>query len=138
MSFLPASNKPGLLTGIYLTNAISGPLTIFWNWAPANVAGATKRAFVTAMVGGLFAAGAVIGPQSFQARDAPEYRPAKITILATQIAGGCTTIALFLYYVWQNKSRRADESHWAEDAFMSPEVWARMTDKENKRFRYSY
>ncbi|KAK0715370.1 major facilitator superfamily domain-containing protein [Lasiosphaeris hirsuta] len=139
MSFLPSTNTSGILAGIYLANFIPGPLTIFWNWAPANIAGATKRAFVSALLGGLFAAGGIIGPQSFQARDAPEYRPAKITVLATQAAGACTTFALFLYYVRQNRKRNLNTvDRETEEAFMSPEVWARLTDRENMRFRYSY
>lgn len=89
------------------------------------------------MLSALFATGNLVSPQSFQARDAPEYRPAKITVLSTQAAGACTTFALFLYYVWQNRSRKAADKA-IEAAFMSPEVWARMTDRENKRFRYTY
>jgi len=46
---------------------------------------------------------------------------------------------LFVYYAWQNKKRQAAAADSeTEEAFMSPEVWARMTDKENKKFRYSY
>jgi len=238
MSFLPSTNRAGILAGIYLTNCIPGPLSIFWNvsyclyltyiiesnlktspflcfhplllhpplthaqithflinlslthslshtysythstshqkrnphtlspshshttqrlvktlhtktnkinkkWTPANIAGATKRAFVTSLQGGLFAAGSVIGPQAFQARDAPEYRPAKITVLATQAAGACTTLTLFLYYAWQNRVRRnvassEQRDKETEEKFLSPETWARMTDRENGRFRYSY
>ncbi|KAK1754439.1 allantoate permease [Echria macrotheca] len=137
MSFLPSKNKSGLLAGFILTNFITGPLTIIWQWAPANVAGATKRAFVMTMLSAMFAFGSLGMPQSFQARDAPEYRPAKITLLATQAAGACTTIALFAYYVWRNRSRKASDSA-IQESFMSPEVWARMTDLENKRFRYVY
>jgi hypothetical protein len=31
MSFLPSTNRAGILAGIYLTNCIPGPLSIFWN-----------------------------------------------------------------------------------------------------------
>jgi len=52
---------------------------------------------------------------------------------------GCafTTVVLFAYYVWENR-RRGRPSEQSEDAYLSPEVWADMTDKENKNFRYSY
>ena len=52
---------------------------------------------------------------------------------------GCvvTTMLLFGYYVWENK-RRGDPKEESEDAYLSPEVWTSMTDKENKRFRYTY
>lgn len=102
----------------------------------ANVGGATKRAFAAAIISGSFSLGNIIGPQTFQVRDAPEFRPAKIAVMGTQAGCALTTFLLFLYYVWQNKSRSSQSEN--EDAFMSPEAWARMTDKENKKFRYSY
>ncbi|KAL2017776.1 hypothetical protein VTK56DRAFT_1694 [Thermocarpiscus australiensis] len=138
MSFLPTSNRSGILAGIYLVNAVVAPLAIFYNWTVANVAGATKRAFASAIISGSFSLGNVIGPQTFQARDAPEYRPAKIAVMATQAACALTTFLLFLYYVWQNKRRNNTSDSEIEGSFMSPEAWARLTDKENKRFRYSY
>ena len=36
-----------------------------------------------------------------------------------------------------NKKRRSNAVA-NEDEYLNPEVWASMTDKENKRFRYSY
>jgi len=102
----------------------------------ANVGGATKRAFAAAVISGSFSLGNIIGPQTFQDRDKPEYRPAKIAVMATQAACALTTFLLFLYYVWQNKKRTSEGE--TEDAYLSPEHWANMTDKENKKFRYAY
>ncbi|KAK5661044.1 hypothetical protein OQA88_12423 [Cercophora sp. LCS_1] len=138
MSFLPTSNKSGILAGIYLVNAVVAPLAVFYNWTAANFGGATKRAFAAAIISGSFSLGNIIGPQTFQDRDKPEYRPAKIAVMGTQAGCALTTFLLFLYYLWQNKKRQSAADSETEDAFMSPEVWARMTDKENKRFRYSY
>ncbi|KAH0601497.1 hypothetical protein MHUMG1_00373 [Metarhizium humberi] len=137
MSFLPKSNKAGLLAGIYLVNAVVAPLTIFYNWTVANCAGATKRAFAAAIISGSFSLGNIIGPQTFQARDAPDYHPAKLAVMGTQAGCAVTTFVLFLYYVWANK-RRNDRSKETEEQFLSPEVWATLTDKENKHFRYTY
>jgi len=58
--------------------------------------------------------------------------------MATQAGCALTTFLLFLYYAWQNKKRENAADSETEEAFMSPEVWARLTDKKNKRFRYSY
>ncbi|KAB5523170.1 putative allantoate protein [Coniochaeta sp. 2T2.1] len=138
MSFLPSSNSSGILAGIYLVNAVVAPLAVFYNWTVANVAGPTKRAFAAAIVSGSFSLGNIIGPQTFQARDAPQYRPAKLAVMGTQAGCAFTTFLLFLYYVWQNKKRHNTSDSDNEDAFMSPEVWVRMTDKENKKFRYTY
>ncbi|KAH6612263.1 major facilitator superfamily domain-containing protein [Chaetomium sp. MPI-SDFR-AT-0129] len=136
MSFLPSTNKAGCLAGIYLVNAVVAPLAIFYNWIMANVGGATKRAFAAAIISGSFSLGNIIGPQTFQAKDAPEFRPAKIAVMATQAACAVTTFLLFLYYVWQNKRRTSEGEQ--EDAYMSPEAWSNMTDRENKKFRYAY
>ncbi|KAJ4344942.1 hypothetical protein N0V95_006097, partial [Ascochyta clinopodiicola] len=46
--------------------------------------GATKRAFAAAVVSGSFSIGNLIGPQTFRARDAPAYRPAKLAVMGTQ------------------------------------------------------
>ncbi len=35
-----------------------------------------------------------------------------------------------------NKKRQVAVDSETEEALMSPEVWASMTDKENQRFRY--
>ncbi|KAH8896702.1 MFS general substrate transporter [Thozetella sp. PMI_491] len=137
MSFLPSSNKNGILAGIYLVNAVVAPLAIFYNWTAANVAGSTKRAFAAAMVSGSFSIGNIIGPQTFQARDAPEYRPAKLAVMGTLAGCAITTMTLFAYYMWENK-RRGNPREASEETYKSPEAWASMTDKENKNFRYTY
>ena len=99
MSFLPSSNRSGILAGIYLVNAVVAPLAIFYAYVAANFGGSTKRAFAAAVISGSFSVGNIIGPQTFQARDAPEYRPAKIAVLATQSGCALTVFVLFLYYV---------------------------------------
>ncbi|OAQ60344.1 allantoate permease [Pochonia chlamydosporia 170] len=137
MSFVSQTNKSGLLAGIYLVNAVVAPLPIQYSWIVANVAGATKRAFAVTMISISFSIGNVIGPQTFQAKDAPDYYPAKLALVCTQAASALTTIALFLYYYWANK-KRASKGKEAEEEFMEPSVWARMTDKENLTFRYVY
>ncbi|CAH0058670.1 unnamed protein product [Clonostachys solani] len=137
MSFLPATNRSGILAGLYLVNAVVAPLAIFYNWTAANFGGATKRAFAAAIVSGSFSLGNIIGPQTFQSRDAPDFRPAKLAVMGTQAGCAATTFALFLYYACQNK-RRGSRAEQRESEFLSPEAWSTMTDRENKQFRYIY
>ena len=147
MSFLPSKNTAGLLIGIYLVNAIVAPLPIIYHWTAANCAGQTKRAFAGALVAGSFSIGNIIGPQTFQARDAPNYHPAKIAVLATQAAAALVTFTLYLYYVHENRrrdTRVATDS--MESTQQSPieanvseiEAWGGKTDKQNMRYRYVY
>lgn len=137
MSFLPKSNTAGVLIGIYLVNAIVATLPILYQWTMANTAGHTKRAFASALVAGSFSVGNIIGPQTFQAKDAPDYRPAKIAVLATQAAAAVLSVVLFGYYFFVNRRRDEQKGH-VDDGMVDETKWAGLTDKENPHFRYAY
>ncbi|KAJ7608447.1 major facilitator superfamily domain-containing protein [Roridomyces roridus] len=78
MSFFPASQRAGLLAGIYLVKMQIVALFLVFCLTTANVAGHTKRVAANALINGAFSLGNIIGPQLFQAKDAPRYIPAKI------------------------------------------------------------
>ncbi|KAL8934309.1 MAG: hypothetical protein Q9216_005973 [Gyalolechia sp. 2 TL-2023] len=140
MSFYTGS-KAGQLAGIYLVNTITATLIVIYQWTGANVAGQTKRVISVALVSGSFSVGNIIGPQTFQAKDAPQYIPAKITVLATQAAAALISFVLFLYYVWANKrkdSPRAVAESQRVDGQSEAQVWEDRTDKQNPTFRYVY
>ncbi|KAL8708412.1 MAG: hypothetical protein Q9220_006702 [cf. Caloplaca sp. 1 TL-2023] len=139
MSF--GKGKGSQLAGIYLVNAITATLIVIYQWTGSNVAGQTKRVISIALVSGSFSVGNIIGPQTFQAKDAPKYTPAKITVLATQAAAALIAFVLYLYYVWANKRRVAapaiekdtDTTRQSEE-----QLWEDQTDKQNLNFRYVY
>lgn len=140
MSFA-TSTKAGQLAGIYLVNSITATLIVVYQWTGSNVAGQTKRVISLALVSGSFSVGNIIGPQTFQTKDAPDYIPAKITVLATQAAAALVAAVLFLYYAWANKRKSAtltvDENtgmHGRDEERM----WEDRTDKQNPTFRYVY
>ncbi|KAL8946603.1 MAG: hypothetical protein Q9222_007023 [Ikaeria aurantiellina] len=139
MSF--GNSKASQLAGIYLVNAITATLIVIYQWTGANVAGQTKRVIGVALVSGSFSVGNIIGPQTFQAKDAPDYIPAKITVLATQAAAVLIAFVLFLYYVWANKRRvtapAIDKSTGATQQ-SEEQLWEDQTDKQNLSFRYVY
>lgn len=134
MSFTNKRRKAALLAGIYLVNSIVATLIVIYQWTVANTAGQTKRAMTAATVAGSFSIGNIIGPQTFQAKDAPQYIPAKITVMATQAAGAVAAFVLFLYYVWANKRKDKQQQGGSSEAHK----WANETDKENATFRYVY
>lgn len=133
-------NKAAQLAGIYLVNAITATLIIIYQWTASNVAGQTKRVIGIALISGSFSVGNIIGPQTFQARDAPDFIPAKIAVLATQSGGALIAVMLFCYYVWAN--RRKDIANPPDfsslESRSEQEMWVDRTDKENPRFRYVY
>ena len=141
MSF-DTGNKAGQLAGIYLVNAITATLIVIYQWTGSNVAGQTKRVISVALVSGSFSVGNIIGPQTFQAKDAPQYTPAKITVLATQAVASLVSFVLFLYYVWANKRRGAPSVVAAENMSVGGEaeehLWEDQTDMQNPTFRYVY
>lgn len=139
MSYLLKTNKGGLLVGIYMINCITAPLAIVYSWASANVAGSTKKIGVTSLfisVG--FAIGNITGPQSYRAKDAPLYQPAKVSMLATQAASfGLALVIASIYYL-RNKKRNAHPVMNMSDEKEAQDVWNDLTDFENKAFRYTY
>ena len=102
-----------------------------------------------ALVSGSFSVGNIIGPQTFQARDAPGYVPAKISVLATQAAAAAVAGMLFSYYVWANGRKEKamllgavvaveHQNELARFEGMEQRLWENRTDKENEMFRYVY
>ncbi len=135
-------NKAAALAGIYLVNSIVATLIIIYQWTVANCAGQTKRVVASALIAGSFSVGNIIGPQTFQSKDAPDFIPAKITVLATQAAGAFLSVVLFGYYVFANK--RKDRKYGPVSSMegvageAEAERWANRTDMQNARFRYVY
>lgn len=142
MSFLPSRNRAGLLAGIYMVNAITSTLMVIYQWTASNVAGHTKQSASVTLIAGSFSVGNIIGPQTFQAKDAPQYIPVKIIVLATQAGGALFAVILFLYYLWANKRKEAGCLGSGEGAVIAKNdedgKWENLTDRQNKLFRYVY
>ena len=82
-----------------------------------------------------FCLGNIIGPLTFTAPSAPNYIPAKITIVAVCAAAVIFTLILQAYYVWENKRR----SHVAAQGMVGHKQdieFADVTDRKNLEFRY--
>lgn len=122
---------------MYLLNACPAMLPIIYSWNSANTSGYTKRAMRNALTLMAFCAGNLIGPQMFQASDAPEYNPAKIALLASMAAVVVLALVLRQLMVRENAKRdRADtprgENENENVGFLD------LTDIENRGFRYVY
>ncbi|KAL6703743.1 hypothetical protein ACN47E_009124 [Coniothyrium glycines] len=132
MAFLPANNKVGKLLGNYLTNCIGASLPLLYSWVAANIAGHTKKVTMNAILLMSFCLGNIIGPLTFRQEDAPDFVPAKISIIVTCAVAAGLALLLRVYYTQQNKRRdaRADLSQVAVEDFLD------LTDRVNKNFRY--
>lgn len=135
MAFLPDSNKSGKLVGNYLTNVIGSSLPLLYSWVAANYAGHTKKVTMNAILLISFCVGNIIGPLTFTEASAPDYIPAKVTIIVTCGAAIVFTLMLQAYYVAVNRRREAS----VEKDGLQPDAgleFADVTDKRNKHFRY--
>lgn len=136
LSFLPHANKPGLLAAIYLINTLPGGSQIVFQWLSCNVAGHTKRAYATAMMNAAFSIGNIIGPETFRAQDAPEYRPAKLALVVCWAVAGLVGLCTGGYYAGLNRSRDKEARHIEGEDVGATHAYAGLTDKQNKSFRY--
>jgi hypothetical protein len=98
MSFLPSNSQPGLLTGVYLINFIVPTVMLTYQMVAVNTSNHTARAFGATVIAFSFGVGNIIGPQTFRVEDAPNYLPAKITVIATQFASIVLAVVLYGYY----------------------------------------
>ncbi|KAJ4410563.1 hypothetical protein N0V82_009227 [Gnomoniopsis sp. IMI 355080] len=131
LAFAPDGNKGAKLTGIYLTNIVGASLPLLYSYAGANYAGHTKKVTMNAILLMSFCLGNIIGPLTFRGADAPEYIPAKISIVVTTAFACVVTGLLMIYYAWENKRRdKLAIEHEENSEFLD------MTDRENLEFRY--
>ncbi|SCU77251.1 LAMI_0A00320g1_1 [Lachancea mirantina] len=133
MSF--AGPPKAQLAGYYLLMVSPGAMIVMFSIVSSNVSGYTKKTTVGAIYLIGYCVGNLIGPQTFKAQDAPEYRPAKIVMVAFY-AITLTTLPL-LYFVNRKENLRRDRL--AEEGKIHHQQnseFADLTDKENLEFRY--
>ncbi|USW48981.1 Putative major facilitator superfamily, MFS transporter superfamily [Septoria linicola] len=132
MAFLPENDKAGKLIGNYLTNVIGSGLPLLYSWVAANYAGHTKKVTMNALLLISFCLGNIIGPLTFTASSAPDYVPAKVTIIVT-CGAACVFVGLLqVYYAGVNKRRNKTEL----GTVIEDRDFADETDRRNKSFRY--
>lgn len=86
-----------------------------------------------------FCLGNILGPLTFRNQDAPEYAPAKITIVAVDLTVIVMGIGLLAYYIWENKRRdRLVASSGGLARHQKDSEFADLTDRQNLELRYKY
>lgn len=135
LTFLPDNQRAGL-AGLYLLILYGVGLVCMLSSVASNTAGHTKKVTVNAILLIGYCVGNIIGPQTFRAKDAPEYLPAKISMVVLF----CLAMALNAALLWLNvaENRRRDK-HGPQ---ATPEELQRvqlldLTDKQNVYFRYA-
>lgn len=138
MAWLPADNKAGLLAGNFLTNTVGSTMPLFYSWSSANYAGNTKKSTMNAIILMSFCIGNIIGPETFRDSDAPQYIPAKITIVAVLSFAIVCVIALDAMYMLENRRRDKEVQALGDQGIVMPQnfEFLDLTDGENRKFRY--
>jgi len=136
-----AHSHAAQLAGIYFVNTISAVLIIVYQWTVSKVARTAKRVTSVALIAGSFGVGNIVGPQNFQARDAPQYIPAKTAVPAMQSAAALVAFVFYLYYIWANKRRDAAvpfSGTTRVESQREQDLWEDQTHKQNPTYRYVY
>lgn len=82
-----------------------------------------------------FCVGNIVGPLSFTAESAPNYIPAKVTIIVSSAAAIAFIVMLQAYYIFEN--RRRDKLEAAGEVVYESDIeFKDVTDRMNKEFRY--
>jgi len=151
---LPRSNQSGLLVGYYLLAFLFGSNPLIVSWIVGNTAGTTKKSVMMSLYNAGSAAGNIIGPLLFDAKDKPTYYPGLRAVLGIFVALAAVVLLqlanLFVLNASQSKKRVANgkmaviydtsmETHFVamsddgvgENAFD-------LTDGKNDEFVYVY
>jgi ACS family allantoate permease-like MFS transporter len=133
---LDNNHNVGKLIGYYLTQASPTPFVALLSLISTNVAGWTKKTTVAAMYLIGYCVGNIIGPQVFQAKDAPGYRPAKITIIVCWVV---SLLDILFIYWWCRNQNKKKAALRAEPGYVKIEgqEFYDLTDRENPEFIYS-
>lgn len=133
---LDNDHNVGRLIGYYLTQASPTPFVAILSLIATNVAGWTKKTTVAAMYMMSYCVGNIIGPQVFRAKDAPEYRPAEITIVVCYVVSLLDVIFIYFWCQYQNKKKAAIRAQPGYVKIEGQEFYD-LTDRENPEFIYS-
>lgn len=137
IAFLDSNNKAGRLIGYWMTGASNATFVVGLSLVSGNVGGQTKKAMASAAVFLGVAAGNIVGPFLFLAREAPGYRTGIIACLASRSLEIVIIYALRVIFVASNAKRDKAEKEGRVPAYDKAELdQLDLTDWKNPAFRY--
>ncbi|CCG81506.1 putative MFS allantoate transporter [Taphrina deformans PYCC 5710] len=135
-----AKHVTGLI-GYYLIYGYPVGSVLILSLISANTAGYTKKVTVNAINLIAYCVGNIIGPQTFQAKDSPDYKPAKIAMVIC--FGVCMLDFMIIRYLAVRENKRRD-SLLASGDLNAGKIYGDkeagildLTDRENLSFRYN-
>jgi ACS family allantoate permease-like MFS transporter len=135
---MATTEKTPALIGYYLSGGIPIGWTTILGLQATNVAGSTKKITVTCIGTIAYTVGNIISPQSFQAKDAPRYLPAKISICILYFLITVDLYLIRLVYTHRNKKRDNERDALGDNYTVEKNhEFQDLTDIQNQEFRYS-
>ncbi|KAK9413001.1 putative Major facilitator superfamily (MFS) profile domain-containing protein [Seiridium unicorne] len=134
---LPKANIPGQMVGLYFMYFYWPPYVIGISLPQANVAGHTKKSIAYSLVTIGYAAGNLIGPQTFRSDQAPKYTSGVVTMLVCYCISMVILFAYWAVATFENKRR--DRKYGKPTAVHTGTVegFVDITDRKQKDFRYT-
>lgn len=127
-----AKEKSAKLAGYELSYLTTAAWACMSSVLSSNVAGHTKKITANTIFLIGFAAGNIIGPQTFLGSEAPLYITAKRTMVGTYVVSAISPFILFWIYYFRNKKK--DAQHISNESINTE--FADLTDQQNPEFRY--
>ncbi|KAH8679284.1 major facilitator superfamily domain-containing protein [Ilyonectria robusta] len=134
---MATTEKVPALIGYYTSGGIPIGWTTILGLQSSNVAGSTKKITVACIGTIAYTVGNIISPHTFQARDAPRYLPAKVSICIIYFL--ITVDLLVMRWVFDRRNKKRDQERVAlGDAYQVEDnhEFFDLTDLENREFRY--
>lgn len=135
---MATTEKAPALVGYYLSGGIPIGWTTILGLTSTNVAGSTKKITVSCIQTIGYTVGNIISPHTFQAKDAPRYLPAKISIVIIYFLVTVDLCIIRWLAVRENK-RRDRKREELGDAYVVEQnhEFQDLTDRQNLEFRYA-
>lgn len=138
MISIPLEYKGGLLVGYYLISCAGASWGLVMVMISNNTLGYTKKATVNGLQILAYGAGNWIGPQTFRAKEAPEYHNGKLMVSIIYSLAACTLIAIRIVNILENRrrDRLAETGAGAAAEAVTGNEFLDLTDFEQPRMRY--
>ncbi|TFK55777.1 MFS general substrate transporter [Heliocybe sulcata] len=138
--------KGALLFAVYIISCFGGSVSFIYAYNASNISGYTKKVTVNALTLVSFSLGNIIGTETFQAKDAPNYIPGKLSIMILLAVEFFLCFLMRWINVRKNRKRRAvlekrkEENGWSDEAMAKDKerhAFLDLTDEENPHFMYT-
>ena len=141
---LPASGAWGIVVSTWLAACSSSLVVVSLSLAASNVKGNTKKSTVSAVFFVAYCVGCIVGPQLWQAEDAPRYVKGCISSIVSWVLLIVTYSTYYMVLKRENTRRdrlaqvEGDEltAKQEEQAQIGVSVESDRTDRQDLRFRY--